>query len=94
MTASTSAAVRRFADANTARIAAATSNSRQIIASIVTVTAGAASDGNAKVQVSWRGTVCTANGYAASYTPVVGHRVVCDFTDSQLIIAYRIIGQP
>lgn len=87
------AAARRFADATSARIADAP-GARQIIATVSTVTAGAASDGNALVTVSWRGVDITAAGFAASYTPIVGHRVVCDLIDNQLIVAYRIVGQP
>lgn len=83
----------RFADHNSSRIANATTT-KQVIASITAVAAGAASDGNAKVTVLWRGESVVASGYAAAYTPAVGHRVVCDYIDSQLIVAYRIIGQP
>lgn len=87
------AAVHRFADVNSARINAAADVGR-VITTVASVTAGGARDGNAKVTVTWRGASCVVSGYAASYTPVVGHRVVCDFIDNQLIIAYRIIGQP
>lgn len=90
----TAAAVRRFADANTARIAAVAPDTRQIVAQIVTVNAGQAKDGNAVVLVLWRGTVCTVNGYNRAYTPVVGHQVVCDYINGQLYIAYSPIGQP
>lgn len=84
---------RRFADTNSSRIAAAEST-RQVLVTIATVTVGGAGDGNALVKVSWRGQTVTVAGYAASYTPVVGHRVVCDYIDNQLIVAYRVIGQP
>lgn len=87
-------AARQFADANSARISAAASPSREVIATVNTVTAGAASDGNAAVTVLWRGSVCAVSGYLASYTPAVGHRVVCAYIDNQLIITGRIIGQP
>lgn len=87
------AAVRRYQDAIARRLNEA-DNSRQIVATIATVTAGGAKDGNALVQVTWRGATLTVKGYAASYTPVVGHRVVCDYVDNQLIVAYRVVGQP
>lgn len=86
-------AARRLADQTSSRISGAT-GTRQIIATVETVTAGAASDGNARVTLLWRGGAITAAGYAAAYTPVAGHRVVCDYIDDQLIVAYRIVGQP
>jgi hypothetical protein len=67
---------------------------QQFWATVQSVTPGAASDGNALVTVSWRGTQLPVNAYAASYTPVVGHRVKCDYIDGQVSIAYRGIGQP
>lgn len=86
-------AARRLADGTTGRMASLPT-SRQVLATIASVTAGGAADGNALVTVLWRGQAVTAAGYAASYTPVVGHRVVCDFVDSQLLIAYRVVGSP
>lgn len=87
------AAVRTWTDATNKRIAS-TKGSRQVLATIAAVTAGAASDGNALVLVLWRGSIVQVAGYAASYTPVANHRVVCDLIDNQLMIAYRVIGQP
>lgn len=84
-------AVRRFADATGDRIDAAATGG-PIIASIATVTANGRPNG-ALVTISWRGKTYAVAGYAASYTPVVGHRVVCDYVDNQIFIAYRIIGQ-
>lgn len=86
-------AVRRFADANSTAIKEAKATGR-FVATVAVVTAGAASDGNALVSVTWRGALVTVEGYAASYTPIAGHRVVCDLIKNQLFIAYRIIGQP
>lgn len=85
-------AVRRFADQNTDRLA--DQPTVRFLTTVTAVTAGGASDGNALVKVTWRGAELTVNGYAASYTPVVGHRVVCDYIDNQPIIAYRVVGQP
>jgi hypothetical protein len=54
-------------------------------ATVSTVSAGQAADGNALVTVA---------GYAASYTPAVGHRVSCRTVDHQVQIDYRIVGYP
>jgi hypothetical protein len=35
-----------------------------------------------------------AAGYLSSYTPVVGHRVLCELVDNQLIITGRVVGYP
>lgn len=86
------AASRRFADSLSERLADATS--KQVIATVTTVTPGAAADGNALVAVTWRGTEATVNGYADSYTPAVGHRVVCAYIDNQLLVQHRIVGYP
>lgn len=85
--------VRRFADANSAALQAVP-DTRQIVATIAAVTAGGASDGNALVTVTWRGRTLPVNGYNRTYTPVVGHRVVCDYIDSQLFISYSPVGAP
>ena len=66
-----------------------------VLATVAAVQAGAATDGNALVTLTIRGNPVIAEGYMASYTPVVGHRVKCTWTtDSQLLIDGRIIGQP
>jgi hypothetical protein len=83
-------AARRLADQTSARLAD-TPTARLIVATVVTVTAGASPEGNALVQVSWRGETYTAAGYAAGYTPAPGHRVRCELVDNQLLIAYRIL---
>lgn len=86
-------AARRLADQQAAKITAA-SGGGQVIATVVAVTAGAASDGNALVQVTFRGQAVTVSGYADTYTPAVGHRVVCAYIDNQLVVQHRIIGHP
>lgn len=87
-------AARRVADQNTRKTAAADTG-RRVVATVATVDPGAASDGNAVVTVTWRDGTAAAAGYASSYTPAVGHRVMCDLLpDGQLVVAYRIIGQP
>jgi hypothetical protein len=87
------AAVRSFADENSARLQAIPST-RQIVATIATVTAGAARDGNSLVTVTWRGRTFPVNGYNRTYTPVVGHRVICDYIDDQLFISSAPVGTP
>lgn len=85
---------RRFADQQSTRFASARGSDR-VIAIVTTAVPGGSADGSAYlVKVTWHGTEATAAGYAASYTPAVGHRVVCTFIDSQLIVDYRIVGQP
>lgn len=63
------------------------------VATVTTVTAGGAVDGNALVTVTWRGTPVQA-AYAAAYTPVVNHVVLCAYDGVRLTILCRIIGQP
>lgn len=60
---------------------------------IATVTAGAASDGNALVTVTWRGAAVQAS-YPADYTPVVGHNVLLLIQLPQIQIMHRTIGTP
>jgi hypothetical protein len=67
---------------------------RFVWGTIATVTAGAASDGNALVTVTWRGATVTANGYLSSYTPVAGNRVLCTYIGNQLIVLGRTVGAP
>ena len=63
-------------------------------ATVSAVSAGGSSDGNALVAVRWRGAEVTVAGYAASYTPVVNHRVVCALINNQVEILHRSIGHP
>lgn len=69
-------------------------DSPPIIATVTAVTAGAASDGNALVQVRRRGVTSNAAGYLNVYTPAVNDRVLCVYVDDQLIVAAKIIGKP
>jgi len=63
-------------------------------ATVITVTPGAASDGNAAVTVTWHGTSVPAV-YLSSYTPTVGHNVLVLVQPSApLVILGRIIGTP
>jgi hypothetical protein len=63
-------------------------------ATVATVTAGAAADGNALATVTWRGVAVQA-AYLSPYTPTVGHvvAVLCQ-TGGSLLILGRIIGTP
>lgn len=68
---------------------------RPVFADVTTVTAGAASDGNALVKVTrFDSEVTATGGYANSYTPGVGDRVLCQYVDNQLFIHGKAIGQP
>jgi hypothetical protein len=63
-------------------------------ATVATVTAGAAADGNAAVTVTWRGQSVKA-AYLSSYTPTVGHIVVVLYQPpGGLLILGRVIGTP
>lgn len=63
------------------------------VGTIATVTAGAATDGNALVVVDYQGAQVRA-AYGAHYTPVVGHRVLMARVGPQLAIICRLIGTP
>lgn len=82
----------RLADQNSDRLRAATPP--VLIATVSSVSAGQAADGNALVSVTWRGQVVTVAGYASSYSPAVNHRVMCAVVDHQLVILARIVGYP
>lgn len=60
---------------------------------VYSVTAGAASDGNALCVVTWRG-VNVSVAYSAAYTPVVGHTVLVNVQPPSLVILCRVIGTP
>lgn len=63
-------------------------------ATVATVTAGAAADGNALATVTWRGIAVPA-AYLASYTPVVGHTVLVLYQPpGGLVILDHVIGTP
>lgn len=61
---------------------------------IAVVSAGAASDGNALVTVTWRGGNYTVSSYPSGYTPTVGHNVMLLIQGPQIAIAWRPIGTP
>lgn len=86
-------AARRLADRQTEALAAVPS-ARLVVLTVTQVTAGAAADGNALVEVTWRGTPLTVSGYPDTYTPAEGDRVRCSLSDGQLFIDFRIIGRP
>lgn len=63
-------------------------------ATITTVSAGAAADGNALVTISWRGQSLNAS-YLSTYTPTVGHVVAVVIQPPSLpLILSRVIGTP
>lgn len=61
-------------------------------ATVVSVTPGAAKDGNALVTVNYKGRELKAS-YGAHYTPAVGHAVLVALTQP-LSIIQRLIGTP
>jgi hypothetical protein len=83
----------RDADRQTQQVAQATGPQR-IVATVTTVVAGGAPDGNDLISVTWRNGETLAAGWNAAQTFVVGQRVVCDLIDGQLIVDYPIVGQP
>lgn len=62
-------------------------------ATVTSVAAGGATDGNALVVINWRG-VDVAAPYLATYTPTAGHVVAVAKTGSQMLILGRIVGTP
>lgn len=63
-------------------------------ATVASVSAGAAADGNALVTLTWRGQAVAAP-YLSSYTPTAGHTVaVLYLQPGGLLIMGRIIGTP
>lgn len=72
-------AVRRFADSNSNRIAAAADTGGRVIVTVTVVS---------PLTVSWRGADVVATGQSRDHTFAVGDRVVCDLIDNQLIVAY------
>lgn len=71
-------AVRRFADANSERIAEVPTI--RFVATVVTTS---------PLTISWRGSTFAADRNR-NYTPVIGDRVMCDYTDSQPVVDYPI----
>lgn len=88
------AAARRLADQVSEKAAALPAGFGLGIATVTTVTAGGASDGNALVKVTYRGRETPAAGYLAAYTPAVGHRVLYLSVFAQLIVLGRVVGRP
>ena len=86
---------RQFADRTSARINA-TDTGSIFYATVTTVAAKQAGNKvDALVQVTYRGQAATVAGYPDTYTPAIGHRVLCVITrDHQLAILHRSIGAP
>lgn len=86
---------RRNADQQTNRVQAARP-AEFIRATVATVTPAGAADGvHALVTVTFRGQEVPVADYPDSYTPAIGHRVLCVLPpDGQLSILHRSIGQP
>lgn len=63
------------------------------LATVTSVAAGGASDGNALVVVNWQGVDIPAP-YVSSYTPTAGHTVAVVRTGTQLLIVGRVLGTP
>lgn len=62
-------------------------------AQVTNVLSGTAADGNALVQVSWRGSKFTA-AYLSTYAPAIGHQVAVVLAGSEPLILGRVIGTP
>lgn len=60
---------------------------------VASVAAGAASDGNALVTVTWHGASVQA-AYLSSYSPTVSHTVLVLVQPPSLLILGRVIGTP
>jgi hypothetical protein len=87
-------AVRRLADQQSAKVAAVPA-ARLFRAEVTTVTAKGARDGvAAAVKVTWRGQELQVTDYPDSYTPSVGHWVLCAAVDGSLSILHRGVGHP
>lgn len=87
-------AARILADHTSGQVADAADATAPVIGTIVSVTAGGASDGFALVTVKRRGQTITAEGFLASYSPAVNDRVLCVYADNQLLILGRLVGHP
>lgn len=63
-------------------------------ATVASVSAGAAADGNALATLTWRGQA-VQSAYLSSYTPTAGHTVAVLYQQpGGLLILGRIIGTP
>lgn len=74
--------------------AAQAADSQRVRATVTTVVAGGAPDGNDLISVTWRNGETLAAGWNAAQTFAVGQRVVCDLIDGELNVDYPIVGQP
>ena len=85
-------AARRFADSQSARLAAGPEV--RTIATVAAVTPAGAPDGvSPLITVTWRGATVTPLGWNRSQTFAPGDRVVCDVIGDQLFIDYPLIVQ-
>jgi hypothetical protein len=84
-------AVRRFADANSARITTAAATGVPLFGNVATVTPGAGAGGTAAITVTWFGQRVPAK-YLNSYTPVVGDRVAFGYDGKQVVVFGKVIG--
>lgn len=87
-------ALERHADHLSERIDAARLSTGRVIGDVASVSSGAAQDGLAVVSVTVGTSETTAAGYATSYTPRVGDRVMCTLFGAQLFVDYAIGGAP
>lgn len=62
-------------------------------AEIASIAIGGGADGNDLVTVTWRGDTYQAS-HGSTYTPVVGHVVLCAYNGAELFVLDRIIGTP
>ncbi|MGZ4621448.1 MAG: hypothetical protein ACXVGF_04835 [Blastococcus sp.] len=86
-------AARRLADQQAERLRLAALPER-FVATVASVSAGEAQDGNATVTVTYRGTQVLAAGWNLAQTFAAGQRVMCSRLAHQVFIDYRIGGQP
>jgi|SRR3954462_4086396 hypothetical protein len=83
----------RLADRQTARYAEVPGG-RDMIATVTTVTPGAATDGGAVVTVTYRGDELPVAAYLTAQVPVVDQRALLRLVDNQLILIGRLGGFP
>lgn len=84
--------MRQFADQQTRKFQAIPDDG-YFQAKVTTITAGAATDGNALVKVTYRGTEFPVI-YPDTYTPVANDRVLCLSVNRVPRIVQREIGHP
>lgn len=86
-------AARQLADRQAERLRRATLPER-FIATVASVAAGEAQDGNATVSVTYRSTTILAAGWNLAQTFAAGQRVMCSRLADQVFVEFRIGGQP